>query len=264
MKINAGIHYTQILSGKWYSLRRVPVLLATLCYVEQGSKLVSIGQHSSLIDQSALLLLPAGHEFEIVNRPVQERYAAQLLSFSSEYLQGFSQRYSGLLESQQDQVQKLCLRLDYRSELKFAWQTLLAATLTPGSAARQIHAADGLLLALHEQGGLQYWLHSPLQDWPQKLEQLFMLQAWQDWTIDQVAAHFGLGASTLRRHLKRQGESFSQILERVRMAIALQRLQTSSLSIAEIAQQVGYLSASRFSHRFRQRYGLMPSQVGRQ
>lgn len=91
-----------------------------------------------------------------------------------------------------------------------------------------------------------------------------MLQAWQDWTIDQVAAHFGLGASTLRRHLQRQGESFSQILERVRMAIALQRLQTSSLSIAEIAQQVGYLSASRFSHRFRQRYGLMPSQVGRQ
>ncbi len=264
MNYPAGIQYTQILSGEWYSLRRVPVLLATLCYVEQGSKLVSIGQQTSLIDQSALLLLPAGHEFEIVNRPLQQRYAAHLLSFSHDYLQGFKQRYQGLLELEEGSGSQLQLRLDYHASLKQAWLAVILALQSRQSAARQIHAADGLMLALHEQAALHYWLHSPLQDWPQKLEQLFMLQTWQDWTLENVATHFDIGASTLRRHLQRQGESFSQILERVRMAIALQRLQTSSLSVAEIAQQVGYLSASRFSQRFRQRYGLSPSQVGRQ
>lgn len=265
MQHEAGITLSQIHTQQWYSLRRVPVLLASLCFVEQGSKLVSLGQQTSLIDQSQLLLLPARQEFEIVNRPDQGVYLASMMSFSANFLLGFRQRYAGFLELQTaGQSADRQLSLAMTPELMRSWRQLQVLLLQGASAARQVHAADGVLLSLHEAKALQAWLQSPLQDWPEKLEQLFMQQAWRDWTLESVARHFAVGESSLRRYLHKQGQSFSEILERVRMAIALQRLQSSNLAVAEIAGQVGYASASRFSQRFRQRYGLPPSQVGRQ
>ncbi len=262
MQPDSGLQLSHIHTRQWYSLRQVPVLLASLCYVEQGSKLVSIAQKSESITQNQLLLLPARHEFEIVNRPDQGAYRASMLSFSADYLIGFKQRYQGLLATEAEA--SLRLALPVTATLLRHWREVHSALTEHASLARQVHAADGLLLCLQEAQALDYWLSSPLQDWPEKLEQLFMLQAWRDWTLESVAQHFHIGASTLRRHLQKHQQSFSQILERVRMAIALQRLQTSNLAIADIASQVGYHSASRFSQRFRQRYGVPPSQVGRQ
>lgn len=265
MQHDAGITLSQIHTQQWYSLRRVPVLLASLCLVEQGSKLVSLGQRTCLIDQSQLLLLPAHQEFEIVNRPDQGTYLATMLSFRADFLLGFKQRYAGLLELPASVAYaEWQLGLTLTPDIRRSWFQLQAALQQGGSAARQVHAADGVLLSLHEAKALQGWLQSPLQDWPEKLEQLFMQQAWRDWTLESVARHFAVGESSLRRYLNKHGQTFSEILERVRMAIALQRLQSSNLAVADIAGQVGYASASRFSQRFRQRYGLPPSQVGRQ
>ena len=49
-----------------------------------------------------------------------------------------------------------------------------------------------------------------------------------------------------------------QIVEEVRMAVALSQLQSTRLPIGEIALQCGYLSSSRFTARFRQHYGCLP------
>ncbi|EHR0524136.1 helix-turn-helix transcriptional regulator, partial [Salmonella enterica] len=54
---------------------------------------------------------------------------------------------------------------------------------------------------------------------------------------------------------------YRQIVEEVRMSCALSQLQSTTLPIGEIALRCGYLSGSRFTARFRQHYGCLPSQV---
>jgi transcriptional regulator GlxA family with amidase domain len=46
-----------------------------------------------------------------------------------------------------------------------------------------------------------------------------------------------------------------------RMSLALTLLQASDLSVNNIANAVGYSSASRFAVRFRQRFGFAPSAI---
>ncbi|WP_083370277.1 helix-turn-helix domain-containing protein [Chromobacterium sphagni] len=47
------------------------------------------------------------------------------------------------------------------------------------------------------------------------------------------------------------------------MGLALQQVQNGERAIADIAASSGYASASRFSARFRQRYGLTPMELRR-
>jgi AraC-like DNA-binding protein len=83
----------------------------------------------------------------------------------------------------------------------------------------------------------------------------------RDWTVASIAQHMNLGESTLRRQLANEGNSFRNILEGVRLSTALQRLQTTSRPIGEIASACGYASASRFAVRFRSHYGLSPREL---
>nr|WP_232434489.1 helix-turn-helix domain-containing protein [Pseudomonas fuscovaginae] len=62
----------------------------------------------------------------------------------------------------------------------------------------------------------------------------------------------------MRRQLANEDDSFSNILENVRLGMALPWLQTTPRPMGEIAAAGGYASASRFAVRFRKHYGLSP------
>jgi AraC-like DNA-binding protein len=81
------------------------------------------------------------------------------------------------------------------------------------------------------------------------------------WQIADVAKSLALSESTLRRRLTAAKTSFNTLLTDVRMARALALLQTSALPIGRVAADVGYESASRFTARFRVRYGISPSAI---
>lgn len=65
---------------------------------------------------------------------------------------------------------------------------------------------------------------------------------------------------TLHRRLVQEGTSFSQVLEDVRHALALEHLQSAHLSIAEIACALGYTDTANFRRAFRRWQGAPPSQ----
>jgi AraC-like DNA-binding protein len=81
------------------------------------------------------------------------------------------------------------------------------------------------------------------------------------WTVATAAGRIATSEATLRRRLGAEGTSFNAVLTDARMSLAMTLLQSTERSVAAIASDVGYESASRFAMRFRSRYGYAPSVV---
>lgn len=64
--------------------------------------------------------------------------------------------------------------------------------------------------------------------------------------VDVVATHFGIDRRTLHRRLAREGTSFSQVVERVRLAM-LESAQASARSKTALADLLGFSCLSAFS-----------------
>jgi len=64
---------------------------------------------------------------------------------------------------------------------------------------------------------------------------------------------------TLRRRLAEEGTSFRGVLERIRFEAAEERLREPTLSLAEIAAELGYADQANFARAFRGWTGESPS-----
>ncbi|CDG86057.1 helix-turn-helix transcriptional regulator [Janthinobacterium agaricidamnosum] len=241
-----------------HSLSRVPVFMPSLCRVRHGEKVLQWGKHSMRAGPQHLILMPAGYEFGVVNRPSTQGYLADVVSFPPELVRAFRLRHGALLEAQlaAAPTASLCVPLDRK--LNNAWAYLADSLAAQEPVEIQTHHAEGLLLALSLAGHAGPLLVDRNDPLGARIQQLLLFNPAADWTVAGVASRLHLGASTLRRQLALEGRSFRIILEEVRLGVALQRLQTSSRPIGEIAADCGYASASRFAVRFRQHYGLSP------
>jgi transcriptional regulator GlxA family with amidase domain len=80
------------------------------------------------------------------------------------------------------------------------------------------------------------------------------------WTVDSLASEVGASRSVLaERFTHFVGQSPMQYLGRWRMALATNHLRRSSLSVAGIAEKVGYESDANFSRAFRREFGVPPA-----
>jgi AraC-like DNA-binding protein len=255
-----SIEAGQIQARQAHVLRRVPVFVPMLCHVRQGEKLVQWGEHSMRVGSQHLILLPAGHEFGIVNYPGRQgTYIADVIALTPDVLRNFRQRHGAAIDTHAKFSSDLCVPLDPHTAV--AWQNLLTCIASDAPQSMRIHYAEGVLLALSLAGCIAPLLTDRRDPLSARVQQLLMLDPSADWTVALVAEHLHLGASTLRRQLADEGSSFSRLLEQVRLGLALQWIQTSRRPIGEIAQASGYASASRFAVRFRQHYGLSPREL---
>lgn len=83
------------------------------------------------------------------------------------------------------------------------------------------------------------------------------------WMAPEMARALAVSVPTLRRRLAAEGTCFRDIVADARMTTALGLIQTTGLSLARIAAEVGYESPSRFAARFRQRFGVAPRDLRR-
>ncbi|WP_294224191.1 AraC family transcriptional regulator [uncultured Shimia sp.] len=81
------------------------------------------------------------------------------------------------------------------------------------------------------------------------------------WRGTEVAVKLGMSEASLRRNLAREGTSFSKVLREARLQSALERLQTSEQSLAEIAYNTGFSSHSHFTDVFRKHFEFPPSHL---
>ena len=79
-------------------------------------------------------------------------------------------------------------------------------------------------------------------------------------TIDRVAQHMGIDRRTIHRHLAREGETFSALVEAVRCELAERYVKEHHRSLAEISSLLGFAAPSGFSRWYRQRFKAKPSE----
>jgi len=119
-----------------------------------------------------------------------------------------------------------------------------------------IHAAPFELIAL-----------TPKIAVSSQLEQMFrklLLEGGALPSLDQLAHRVGYTVSTLRRHLARDDTSYQEIVDRCRMQRALELLQTTAMTVDDIADHLGFSAASSFSRAFKDWTGESPSMFRQQ
>lgn len=80
-------------------------------------------------------------------------------------------------------------------------------------------------------------------------------------TLPELSARFGIPLTTMKQNFKTvYGDTIGSYIQSYRMQKAMYLLQETGQSIVEVAGQVGYQNASKFSEVFRQFSGVTPSE----
>jgi len=79
-------------------------------------------------------------------------------------------------------------------------------------------------------------------------------------SVEAVARRVGLGARTLNRRLADEGVSFRQLHEEARYDVARRLLEDTRLAANQVAERLGYASASAFTRAFGRWSGMGPAQ----
>lgn len=80
----------------------------------------------------------------------------------------------------------------------------------------------------------------------------------KEWSLNQVASTLYLSPSLLKKRLKSENTSYSQIITECRMRYAARQLAMTDKNIAQIAEMCGYSSTSYFISVFKSCYGITP------
>lgn len=82
-----------------------------------------------------------------------------------------------------------------------------------------------------------------------------------EWSVDRLTTKLAISESTLRRKLKAEGTDIHAVINKTRLGHALHLVQTTMESIGRIAERCGYHSQSRFTDKFKQLFGITPSEL---
>ena len=84
-------------------------------------------------------------------------------------------------------------------------------------------------------------------------------------TLDDLAEEFYLSKPYLSKYIKeKSGETFGDILKKVRMKKARAMLKSGNATVESIAESVGYQNVEHFNRIFKKMYGLTPVQFRNQ
>lgn len=78
--------------------------------------------------------------------------------------------------------------------------------------------------------------------------------------LSAIADAMFMSESTVQRRLQAEGTSHSEILERVRRELSIELLETTDLTISEIAFQLGFAHRPAFHRAFRRWFRMSPSE----
>ncbi len=233
------------------SLSRVPVHQPSIIRVIQGEKSLLWQDDALAVNAEQLLLLPAGSHISFVNRPMSGRYRAVQLLLPYELP-------SGVMLAATDRVIPKPTQTISRS-VDFAWNALLHSLTLALPTSVQMHYLAALLLSLPQQASIN-WLYSHK---PANVSQAVLGLLGQHpsapWQQEDIADKLHMSSASLRRKLAQEDTSFRQLLAEVRLCQGLTLLQNSTDSVLQIALACGYLSAEKFSARFKQAFGLTPA-----
>ena len=245
---------SQVYGLQTQRLRNVAILTPSLFKIRSGRKRLFWQDDVLEFDSSTLLLTKAGQQLTFENEPSKERFLSVQMSF--------------LLPPAEDMIQLSIKVADNECSPRFKPNRFVMASLDflleldtqSVSETTQAYWLNGFYQQLAEAGKLHLIFEGHAVSFEQKITELLQQAPWQDYQLDQVAAHFSMSRATLIRRLKEENTQFRTLLTRVRMNYALSLMQQGYRQQIDIAVRCGYQSQERFSQRFYKSFGITPSQ----
>lgn len=239
-----------------HCLRTVMIRQDAFIWVRSGTKTLLGTQGERQFRVNDAVLLVHGTQWDVINDPApQGRYEALVLLFGNSAIRDFATTYGAEFPLQCATVGHAPISVD--DELAQALRRCSDTLSSSASLRVQQHRVMEVLLLLAERGNVLRPRES--LSWPDQIRNLIGQRPYAPWDVEQLAQAFHISASTLRRRLEPFGTNASELVREVRLETALGLLQSTSLSVGEVAQRCGYESHSRFSAAFRARYGFAPS-----
>ncbi|MEM8963261.1 MAG: helix-turn-helix transcriptional regulator [Acidobacteriota bacterium] len=231
---------------------------AAVLLVLKGHKKLATASQSWTAAPGEILLIPAGTQFWLGNYPDEtgQRYRGMAIRFSSEVIEHFRQVYGAHIESESQAGHWHATAPHPFLHAVHQWLAWCGQHAPSEIVAR--HRLVELLLLLTQHGLASHLLLPYHPSWSRRVTALVHLDPAHTWRMEEVGARLGVSESTLRRHLQDEGTGFRGLLEEVRLIQGLTLVQESIWPIGRIADAVGYRSQSRFSERFKRRFGLTP------
>jgi AraC-like DNA-binding protein len=234
---------------------RVVVEQASLILVEDGCKRIRWSGGECVARAGEALSVQAGEVVDFANTPGRSgTYRALWICWQPELLVATST----LRQPHGPRVARhAALDEAFRASFHRAFDGMDGATGLPSRVA--IHRLQEVLLWLGERG-----FHFPPPgpvSLGQRVRRLLAADPSAEWLMGQVAHETATSVSTLRRKLTAEGVVFRELLHDVRMSHALALLENTDAPVLHVALATGYASASRFSARFRARFGYLPTDI---
>lgn len=255
-EINHSLH-ARFEAGSPQRLRRVPLYAPALIWVREGTKRLQTHGVPLSCDAGKCLCLPAGETHLMENLPgPRGRYQAELFMPPRHWTERFLQHYAALLPDQWSPEAVF----DCPPILAQQLQTLITLAAQPSALdlTRLEHGWQGALLSLAASGRAAPLFHLQPFTLTLRCQSLLNLDLARPWQAAELASRLGMSESSLRRGLRQEATSFSELLGELRLGCAFTRVMTERAPLLQIAQECGFQSPSRFSLRFRQRFGMSP------
>lgn len=247
----------QIVQEGGRPLRRVLVDFPSLIFVRSGRKEIRSAGATFTAKQGEMLAVGPGSEIEVTNAlSTAGPYEAFCLSFDPQ----LSSAMETLLAKARIISTAVALGRP-PGYLISAFQRAVASCERPDDLPDDIvrHQFQEVLLGLGHRG----WRFDARGGTRTsvRIRRLLGSDPAQRWKIGAVGKWLGMSEATLRRRLEAEGLGFREIIGQVRMGRALTLLQSSDLSVTQIAYEVGYESISQFTAKFRRHFGQSPGQL---
>jgi len=227
-----------------------------LVMVISGRKIIRDGQSEISINAGSAVLLPTGCDFDITNEVgTNGLYQAQVVYFDQATLPTTAVSKTKAVEAVTDLGKT-------SAELARAMDAAVAAIE---------NESLPIEIAGHRLGEVLLWVQAAgftmirprTQNLLNQVRKILSTDPSAKWSSTELARELAVSEATLRRKLAKAGTTLTDIAIDVRMNTALAMLQTSEENITGIAMAVGYDSPSRFALRFRDRFGVSPSDFRR-
>ncbi|MFT4181835.1 MAG: AraC family transcriptional regulator [Rhizobium sp.] len=223
--------------------------------VQKGQKIVLDQGAEMTARVGDLVLIPEGATSDIINEPDGPNgYQALALQFAPNLI-------AELAVHDARPVQNVRVLNDmppaFEEAYRKAVEAIRSGPLLPDSIAAS--RVNEILLWLGAQGHRFAPIANPGPI--ERLRRIITSDPAYSWRAPDLARAIGMSEASLRRKLAATGTSFSELLADIRMTTALTLLQTTEKSVTQIALDVGYDSASRFTARFRARFEFAPSEI---
>ncbi|MCW8335776.1 helix-turn-helix transcriptional regulator [Vibrio paucivorans] len=239
------------------ALRNVTIHSPSIIQIISGNKRLFGQEESVTLTPSSLLLSPACASFSFANVPEKGPFLSRVFSFHcspSQEMLTLSENNTSITDSTHSLTDQA---------IQETLNALAGFNLNSMSHQTQHFWLMALFQQLAERGALHRIYPSSKSSYSEMIARYLAASPAQEHTLENVAEHFAMSRATLIRKLKQEGHQYRHLLAQVRLNHALQLMQKHHYDGYLLAQMCGYQSEQRFRRRFKDKFGLTPTEYQR-